>query len=59
MHFWFLELKNSIGVSKASTDQDMNSAATGISELEQMLKQKTFTRLVFLLVQSYIAIFTL
>ncbi|CAH1430856.1 unnamed protein product [Lactuca virosa] len=35
---------NSIGVSKASTDQDMNSAATGISELEQMLKQKTFTR---------------
>ncbi|CAI9296248.1 unnamed protein product [Lactuca saligna] len=35
---------NSIGVSKASTDEDMNSAATGISELEQMLKQKTFTR---------------
>ncbi|KAI3517117.1 hypothetical protein L1887_16325 [Cichorium endivia] len=35
---------NSIGVPKLSIDEGGNSAATGISELEQMLKQKTFTR---------------
>ncbi|XP_024989451.1 nuclear pore complex protein NUP1-like isoform X1 [Cynara cardunculus var. scolymus] len=39
---------NCTGVSEPSTDQGVNSAsisaAAGISELEQMLKQKTFTR---------------
>ncbi|KAJ9553808.1 hypothetical protein OSB04_017853 [Centaurea solstitialis] len=35
---------NRTGASQPSTDKGVNSAAAGISELEQMLKQKTFTR---------------
>lgn len=49
MHFWFSELKNSTEVSELSTHQRGNSATIGISETEQMLKQKTDSRLVFIL----------
>lgn len=60
LHFWFPKLKNSTWASELSTHQGGNFASISVTlgklELEQMLKQMTFTRSVFLEMQSYTAI---